>query len=254
MNETETKVETKIEAVTKKTGCDLRSMLERSLPSMREVAPKYLKPERVVKLILAACSRNPKLAECTIESTMLFCMRCTETGLEPIGAGGAWPVPYFNKAIGKMEMQFIPDYRGLINSAKRACIITDAYAEVVRENDTFRYTLGLSPDLTHEPAIRDRGAMVSAYCVFSLPDGSKRFVVMDADEIKGIQKRSKAGAISPWVTDESEMWKKTAVRRAMKMFIGVSKELDTAIELDNDSTGIQVPDPIAMPVKKEIAK
>jgi recombination protein RecT len=229
----------------------LRTALERAQDSMRAVAPKYLKVDRVTKLLLAASSRTPKLMECTIESTLLFCMRCAESGLEPVGAGGAWPVPYFNNKTGKMEMQFIPDYRGLINSAKRAKLITDAYAEVVKENDTFHYTLGLNPDLTHEPASKDRGALTNAYCVFVLPDGTKRFAVMDSDEIKSIQKRSKAGGSGPWVTDEGEMWKKTVVRRAMKPFAGVSKELDAAVEADNDATGITV-EPIAMPTKKEL--
>jgi len=235
------------EAVEKGQVQVLRTALEKASSKLQAVAPKHLKVERVIRILLSAVSRNPKLAECSQESVLNFCMKCSETGLEPIGAGGAWPVPYKNKYTGKYEMQFIPDYRGLVNCAKRAECITDAWAEVVKEKDDFSYALGLDPTLTHTPATGDRGKLINAYCIFVFPDGSKRFVVMDKAEVEGIRKRSKASGDGPWVTDESEMWKKTVTRRAMKPFAGMSTALDAAIEADNDATGIDV-DPIAMPV------
>lgn len=229
----------------------IRQDLEKAMPKLGEVAPKHMSVDRLVRILLSACSRNPKLLECSRESVLTFCMKCSETGLEPIGAGGAWPVPYKNKN-GTIEMQFIPDYRGLVNCAKRAGCITDAYAEVVRECDEFDYSLGLAPTLTHKPANKDRGDMINAYCVFTLADGTKRFVVMDAEEIEGIRKRSRASDFGPWKTDESEMWKKTVVRRAMKPFAGMSPALDAAIEADNASTGIVLSrEPIPMPKAKQ---
>ena len=219
---------------------DLKSMLEHARDSLAQVAPKHLKVDRVIKILLAAASRNPKLLQCSKRSTLNFCMKCSETGLEPIGAGGAWPVPYENRKTGEVEMQFIPDYRGLVNCAKRAKCITSAWAEVVRENDEFDYELGLNPSLTHKPARGDRGELQNAYCIYVLPDGEKHFVVMDADEIKGIRSRSRASQSGPWVTDEGEMWKKTVVRRAMKPFAGMSQELDRAIEADDAALGLHM--------------
>jgi recombination protein RecT len=216
----------------------LRGMLEKAAPKFAEVAPKYMKVERLVRLVLSNASRNPKVLECTPDSVLLFCMRCSESGFDVIGAGGAWAVPYWNSKIGKMELQYIPDYRGLVNAAKRADCIKDAYAEVVRENDEFDYSLGLDPTLTHRPARGERGELECAYCVMVFPDDTKRFVVMDAGEINGIRSRSKARDGGPWVTDEAEMWKKTVVRRAMKPFAGASPELDAAIEYDNEATGL----------------
>ena len=235
----------------------LRGLLEKAAPKLREVAPKHLKVDRVIRLMLSACSRNPKLLECSGESVLQFCMKCSETGLEPIGAGGAWPVPYENRKTGKVEMQFIPDYRGLVNCAKRAECITDAYAEVVRENDAFDCELGLEPRLVHKPDRGDRGALQGAYCIYQLPDGQKRFIYMDAKEITGIRNRSRAAQAGPWVTDESEMWKKTVVRRAMKPFAGASPQLDAAIDADDAATGLHLPgdarrDPIAEPQAKSI--
>ncbi len=230
----------------------MRALLEAAAPKLAAVAPKHLSVERVVRLMLASISRNPKLAACSKESVLAFCMKCSETGLEPIGAGGAHPVPYENRKNNTVEMQFIPDYRGLMNAAKQAGCITDAYAEVVRERDEFDYELGLAYNLTHKPARGDRGNLEAAYCVVVMPDGNKRFTVMDKSEIESIKGRSKASSNGPWVTDEAEMWKKTVVRRAMKPFAGAAPELSAAIAYDNAASGVQLePDPIPMPKAKE---
>lgn len=216
----------------------IRTKLEQAKPMLQEAAQQHLSVERCTRLLLSACSRNPELLKCTPESVLLFAMKCTETGLEPIGPGGAWPIPFKNTKAGTVEMQFIPDYRGLVHCAKRAGCITDAYAEVVKANDEFSYELGLNPTLTHKPARGDRGALEAAYCAFALPDGTKRFVVMDRAEIESIRRRSRAAQSGPWVTDEAEMWKKSVTRRAMKPFAGANAALDAAIEADDAALGL----------------
>lgn len=218
----------------------MRDLLEKAAPKLQEVAPKHLKIERLVRLLLSACSRNPKILQCSADSVLLFAMKCSETGLEPIGAGGMWAVPFENRKAGTVELQAIPDYRGLVHIARRAGCIKDAWAEVVRENDNFTYELGTQPTLVHTPARRDRGALECAYCVIVMPDDSRRFVVMDRDDVEAIRKRSRASQSGPWVTDEAEMWKKTVVRRAMKPFSGVSRELDVAFETDDEATGLDL--------------
>lgn len=225
---------------------NMRGLLQKAQGQLAEVAPSHLKPERLTKLMLAAIGRNPKLADCTAVSVLQFCMKCSETGLEPIGAGGAWAVPY-----GK-ELTFIPDYRGLVNAAIHAGCIKDARAFLIHEADEFDMVLGLNPNLIHVPAKGDRGDEVGAYCVYTMPDGEKRFEYMSADEIIAIQKRSKAGG-GPWASDKGEMWKKTVVRRAMKPFAGASQHFDAAIDADNAATGIDFDAqraPIPMPKPK----
>ena len=227
----------------------LRTMLEQAEPKLASVAPKHMKIERLTRLMLSACSKTPKILECTPESVLNFCMKCSETGLEPIGAGGAWAIPY-----GK-ELTFIPDYRGLVNCAKRAECIKDAFAEAVYSNDEFDYELGMSPTLTHKPARGDRGTLESAYCIIVFPDDTKRFVVMDGKEIDGIRKRSRAANAGPWVTDEAEMWKKTVIRRALKPFAGASQQLDAAIMADDAATGLKnVTERAPVPMPKAISE
>lgn len=220
----------------------LKSQLTLARDKLREVAPAYMSVDRLTRLMLLACGKSPKVLQCTPESILQFCMKCAETGLEPIGAGGCWPIPYGT------ALTFIPDYRGLVNCARRAGCIKNAFAEVVYEHDEFDYELGLSPSLTHKPSRGDRGDLEAAYCVFELPDGTKHFTVMHAKEIIGIKSRSKASGSGPWKTDEGEMWKKTVIRRAMKPFAGMSSSLDAAIEADDVAGGVLTPkEPVAMP-------
>lgn len=219
----------------------LKTQLASVKDKLAEVAPKYMDVNRLVRLMLLACGKSPKILECTPESILQFSMKCAETGLEPIGAGGCWPIPYGN------QLTFLPDYRGLVHCAIRAGAITFAKAEVVKERDEFSYRLGLDPDLQHNPARGDRGPLEAAYCRYILPDGTKEFVVMDREEIVAIRNRSKAGQSGPWVTDESEMWKKTVVRRAMKPFAGMSSALDAAIEADDAAGGVVDREPVQMP-------
>jgi len=230
----------------------LEKALESTLPALQKVAQKHLTPERLIRILLSACSRNPKLLTCSLPSVTSFCMKCAETGLSPIGAGGAWPVPYNNNKTNTCEMQFIPDYRGLINCAIKDECILDAYAATVRQNDEFDYSLGLHPDLVHKPAKKDRGELVNAYCVYTLMNGDKQFVVMDSDEIESCRNRSKAKDAA-WASDASEMWKKTVIKRAMKPFVGRSSTLNAAMSADNDVNGIDFGrEPIAMPTAKVV--
>lgn len=240
----------------------LRDQLEKAKDKLLQVAPKYLKVDRITRLLLAACSKTPKILECTPESVLQFAMKCAETGLEPIGAGGAWPIPFENKRAGTVELTFMPDYRGLVNCGKRADCIKDAYAEAVYEGDEFDYELGMDQRLFHKPARGVRGELQAAYVVLVFPDGTKRFVVMHKEEIEGIrdnhsksyQNWLKYKKPTPWVTDPGEMWKKTVVRRAMKPFTGMSAELTAAIEADIESDALPVAEAEPVPMPRAIGE
>lgn len=228
---------------------DLQALVKASESEFRKIAPKWFSVERLTHLMLSASSRNAALLECTKESFLGFCMKCAETGLEPCGAGGAWPVPFKNKYTNNREVVFIPDWRGLIQLAKKSGQIKHAYGEVVCENDYIEYEKGDMPKLVHKPALSARGKMIGAYCVCVLPDGSKHIEYMNKEEIEGIRKRSKAKDEGPWITDPEQMSIKTVVKRGLKPF-ATSPEMQTAIQYDNDALGLssleQRP-PVTMP-------
>lgn len=227
----------------------LKDKLTRARDKLAEVAPKYMSIDRLTRLMLLACGKSPKILACTPESILQFSMKCAETGLEPIGAGGCWPIPYGT------TLTFIPDYRGLVHCAVRAGVIKEgAKAEIVRAADLFDYELGLTPYLKHKPARGDRGELDAAYCIYELPNGDKQFVVMDRADILAIKSRSKSANSGPWVTDEAEMWKKTVVRRAMKPFAGISSALDAAIDADDKAGGVVDVDREPVPMPKAIGE
>lgn len=235
-----------------KTGDSLNALILGAESKLKQVAPQWLSVERLTRLALLARSRNPALAECTADSFLSFCMRCAETGLEPVGAGGAWPVPYRNKN-GTREVQFIPDWRGLIWLAKQSNMIRHAYGAVVKENDTFSIEQGDTPKCTHIPALKNRGETIGAYCVVILPDGSKHVEWMNSEELDAIRGRSKAKDSGPWVTDRDAMYIKTVVKRGLKPFAG-SPQLHTAIEYDDEVTGLKHVEGrsrVSMPVRRE---
>ncbi len=242
---------------------DLKALLVQSQSAFQSVAPKWFSVERLVHLMLSATSRQPALLECTKESFLNFCLRSAETGLEPIGAGGCWAVPFKNKYTGKKEVVFIPDWRGMIQLAKKpgpgneVGQIKHAYGEVVKANDAFDYQLGDAPSITHKPALKDRGETVGAYCVCVLPDDSKHIEWMNREELDAIQNRSKAKDEGPWVTDADAMRIKTVVKRALKVF-SASPQLQTAIAYDNQALGLALPEdrtpimePQALPPARE---
>ena len=214
----------------------LEKMLNDALPVLQKVAPKYVNLTRMVSLAVEAKMRNPLLAKCSPVSVLNFCMRCAETGTDRIGAGGMWAVPFANKT-GGYDMVPIPDWRLLVEKAKRAKAITHAFGALAHANDTFRYQLGDSPSLHHEPALGDRGEIIAAYCVATLPDGDKHIEVMGKAEIDSIRKRSKAANAGPWVSDYGQMAVKTVVKRCLKLFEGASIELSALLETDNAATG-----------------
>lgn len=240
-----------------KASDSLAVILEQELPQMRRVAPKYVNLAKLTSLAVEAKMRNPLLANCSAVSVLNFCKKCVEWGTDRVGAGGVWAVPFFNNKTNTYDMTAIPDWRMLIEKAKKAKAIKHATADVVYAKDEFIYERGLVPQLVHRPSIdADRGEMVAAYCVYVLPDDSRDFVVMTRKELLAIRDRSKAwqsfqkkGIPCPWVTDEAEMCKKTVVKRTMKIFEGASPELTSMIDSDNLINGFTVeqPKPVEMP-------
>lgn len=239
MSETNTKVATKD---------DLRDMLNGMLPELQKMAPKWFNAERVMSLVLAART-NASIAECSRESFVGFMQKCAMTGLEPVGAGGCWPVPFKNRHTGKKELTFIPDYRGLIFLGKKNDVITHAYADIVRAGDEFSIEKGDQPRCVHKPKLRDRGDTIGAYAIITLPDGSKHIEWMDIDELEKVRKSSKASDCGPWVDWRDEQYKKTVLKRALKPFAGGNPHMQTAINLDNDALGLKdtLREPIAEP-------
>lgn len=222
-----------------------RDVLKSLLP---EVAKSYVTPERIIKIVLLAVSRQPLLLQCTTTSIIKAVMEIAPLGLEIAGPmGHVYLVPFKNKN-GIYEAVPIPGYRGYIELAYRSGKVLDIFADVVYRGDswTLRRTVQ-GDDFVHEPKYQSNKNedIIRAYCLARFTNGGHHLQVMTIDEIMAIKNRSKAGESGPWVTDFVEMAKKTVVRRAFKYWnIGtpamaqlaeIDSRVDTGEYLDMDA-------------------
>jgi len=110
-------------------------------------------------------------------------------------------------------------YRGLIKILTDSGTVRNIDADDVYTNDQFEYEKGSNPRLKHIPNFADRGQYVGTYAVAFFHDGGNQFLFMTDEEIKAVEKVSKAAKsqYSPWQTFRTEMQKKTVIRRLYKI-------------------------------------
>lgn len=135
-------------------------------------------------------------------------------------------------------------YRGYIQLATDCGAIKWAHAEVVCENDKFQLT-GLGNEPIHQfSPFGERGKIIGVYCCAKTHDGDFITTVMPIKEVYDIRNRSqswKSGKNSPWQSDESEMIKKTVIRKAYKYWpmTDTRKRFDQAIDVTNEADPIE---------------
>lgn len=135
-------------------------------------------------------------------------------------------------------------YMGLMDLAIATGSIRWGQARVVHENDHFELDgFDKEPMHKYKPFSKERGAIVGVYVVVKTADGDYLTEPMSLDEVNAIRDRSTAWKAwvskqksCPWVTDWSEMAKKTVVKRASKYW-PKNKRLDDAIHHLNTDGG-----------------
>lgn len=219
----------------------LKKLFELASPKLAKVLPQHLTAERLTQVALACITRTPKLLKCTPTSLLQAVMQCAEMGLEPGSAlGEVYLVPFGD------QVTVIPGYRGLVSLARRSGAVTDIESAVVREGDKFKYERGISLVLKHRPLLdgdQDR-KIVAVYMVAHLKGTTRPHVeVMSIDDVNRIRARSRSSQDGPWVTDFSEMARKTVVRRGVKM-LPMSVHMARAIEIDDDDEDFSEESPV----------
>lgn len=227
---------------------EVRAVVGAMSERLAQLLPAGMSPERFQATVLRTMLGSPKLMACTQASVVVALQSAAELGLEPSGLlGSAYLVPYKKRrqVDGQWqtvnEAQLIPGYRGLIDLARRSGEVLKVEARTVRQRDTFSIDYGRAQPLQHVPFIadpaappedRDPGPYVGAYMRAMLKgDPVPQVEWMSTDEIEAIRLRSKAADDGPWVTDWSEMARKTVVRRGAK-YLPLTTEFRTALELD----------------------
>jgi len=234
MSENGQLVKYQAEAPIKSVGT-LKALLHSAEGRIAEIMPKHISPDRLLKLALVAANQNPKILNCTQESVIQAVMRSAELGLDCSGTlGEAYLVPY-----GR-SLQFIPGYRGLVKLARQSGEVKRVEAQVVHENDHFEYRQGTELVVDYRPCYSgEPGPAIGAYALIQMADGTCQADYMRRDEIEKVKGVSKAASNGPWRDWEEEMWKKTVLRRLMKLAPLSSEKYQKIIEYDNDGYDLQ---------------
>jgi phage RecT family recombinase len=184
---------------------------------LRKILSKTMEAERYVRIVLYAIERTPGLQSCSRGSLVRCLLQAASYGLEPTGLfGGAWMIPFQDKAANVSHAQLILSYVGLMRLVRMSGEVAMIDAQLVRGEDNFELVYGSSPKFLHQPKF-DGGDCRLAYAYATLKEeGGLKVEVMTKDEIEGIRKRSRAGKSGPWVTDWGEMARKTVLRRLCK--------------------------------------
>ena len=214
----------------------LRRFFQDNSSKLLAVLPKHIDIKRYMSITLNAIWKNETLAQCEPFTLFKAVQDVAGLGLE-IGSyrGQACILPYWNKKKNCFEAQAQVMYQGLIDLAARSGEVIDIRARIVYEKDQFEVEYGLDEKLIHKPTFEDAGKPTHCYAVIRYKDGTKAFEVMTKEQIEKIKNTSQAvrkGYSTPWTdpVGELEMWKKTVIKRLLKV---IPKEIDKLREAIN---------------------
>jgi len=215
----------------------VKDFLEQKKDLIARTLPKTITPDRLIGIFDMLLKSSPELSGCTEKSLIGAVIQTVQLGLTPGNIGHCYYVPFNNKQKDntyRKEIQFILGYRGMVELVNRAGKAVILSTEVVYENDSFKYELGLSPVLKHSPTEGERGSVRGVYCVAkNIVAFEKVFVYLTKEDIDKVRKASKAGnsEYSPWNNWYEEMAKKTAIKRICKL-LPLAVELQKGISSD----------------------
>ena len=222
---------------------DFSAGLERAMPSMRDALPEHVDEDRFKRILSSAVMSNPDLQRAYNEfpqSIWNSAMACAKDGLIPDGREAALVV--FNtkqKFADGVERkvataQYMPMVGGILKMLRQSGEVQSMSANVVYEKDDFDYELGDDERIQHKPFMGgDRGKMIAVYAVLRTKDGGLYREVMSRSEVEAVKRMSRGGQYGPWNGPfESEMWRKTVIRRAAKRW-PISTDVIDLIQRDD---------------------
>ena len=212
--------------------------------------PRGMTADRMVRVVLTAMNKNPKILDCTKESIWESVLNCAALGLFPDALGRAYLVPY------KGRCQLIIGYKGLIDLAYRSERISSINLVIVREGDEFDRQPMESPPIKHRIIEAADGSFRKAthfYSVVYLKGcATPSIEVMTLREVNEIRARSQSSGAGPWVTDYEEMAKKTVFRRHAKV-LPMSAELVQAMGQEDEQIDLSAMSRCATVASDDIA-
>lgn len=182
--------------------------------------------EKELSFAVQHIEKNPVLKKATIESNIAAVLNVAQTGLtlNPVQKL-AYLVPRSRKVGNNWitETHLEPSYMGLCKAVIDSGSADQIYSHPVFEGDEFEVSLGMNMEVIHKPKYQTK-TMTHVYMVAKLPEGRTHVEVMTKEDVDEIMRRSEsykayeAKKIKScvWVSDYTEMARKTVIRRGIK--------------------------------------
>ena len=163
-------------------------------------------------------------------------------------------IPRYSKQAKGYLCHADPMYQGMIKLATDSGSVLQTWCAVVYkgeiEDKRFEYRTGSHPFLNHEPdpfKTYKMSEAVGAYCCAEIRNSTHPHITFmsraeilkarDASEMIKKALKNNEKIRGPWADWESEMWCKTVLKRAQKMWPKGSGRLETAVALANVAEG-----------------
>src|ERR1051325_6727850 len=236
----------------------LSELLNRYKEQIAMALPRHLTPERMIQVAVTAVSRNPLLQKCNPATIAGCVVQASILGLEPDGVlGEAYLVPFWNKKAnnnkGGYECQLIPGYQGLLKLVRNTGQLKMVDVQEVCENDEFDFEKGTQPYIRHKPAFGDRGEITMYWAGAVLTNGGEQFEIMTVEQIESHRDKYSQSAdkeYSPWQRSPEWMYKKTVLRKLVKL-LPKSAQAQLAVALD-ERAEVGIPQRFAVDVPIEL--
>jgi recombination protein RecT len=201
--------------------------------------PSTISREAFTNVAVIAVKQNPELLQCDRRSLHKAVTMAARDGLMPDGKEGVI-LPQKEKVMVDGKETWIKSARWQAMTygiRKRARELDDIVidAQVVHQNDHFRWLQGDDPRIEHEPAPlgQERGKMVGAYAIFKRGNSVLHREVMNEKQIEAVHAISRSPGGLMWKSFTEEAWRKTVVRRGSKT-LPCSEKLRETLQGDDD--------------------
>ena len=156
----------------------LHNLFERSANELKKVLPAHITPDRIARVTLTACRKNPALLDCNPSSIIGAVFQAAQLGLEIDLLGSAYLIPY------KENVQLIIGYKGYIDLIYRSPRVISIQAHTVHINDIFNMRNGSQPFLNHEQADDPSEEVRGYYAIAHLQNGGVLWHYMSKKQIE----------------------------------------------------------------------
>ena len=169
---------------------------------IKQATPKHLSPDRMLAVFVQSVQKTPKLRECNIMSLLGAFLSVASVGLEPNTAlQHAHLIPFAKRmkneqgkwVDGRVDVQVIFGYQGLLELAYRSGLLRSVHADVVWSTDQFDFWYGSGGMLKHKPlgGTHPEGALPDwAYMHANMKGEGESFEVMPMSDVLAIRDNS----------------------------------------------------------------